>query len=291
MAKLFQVAIALVATNIAVGRSLQPPAPAIAGTQAPQVSAKSEPPAQTSGELTAEQAIALIDQWSAGEVEQTKFARVIGAAEGTRDRDGGKNEIYEGHVDPGNGVWNRGSFSYQFGNNENLSPEEASRRQLKKILGHLKDTVIPQSKQQGIKLTPWELMNAADLANQAPLCITESGGYVERLVQARKKGKEKGWSEYEVVLNARIESFWDAAKNTYDAPGLRAYDDMGKRVSVLKDQDRRMNEMRHALSRQFKFAVKGGESGVENVSYTKRSPGIPTGKVPGRSRGDRVAVY
>jgi hypothetical protein len=215
---------------------------------------------------------------------------VIGAAEGTRDRAGGKNDIYNGHVDPGNGVWNRGSFSYQFGNDENLSPEEASQRQLKKILGHLKSTVMPQAKQYGIELTPWELLNAADVANQAPLCITEKGGFIERLPEARKKAKEKGWDEYQTVLWARIEAYWDPAKGAYDASGLRAYDDVSKRKSIWHDQNRRMGEMQEALKKQNLMAVKGGDN-VENVSYTPRSPGVPTGKVPGRSRGDRIAIF
>jgi hypothetical protein len=235
-----------------------------------------------------------IEQWKQGKsVEDSFFACVIGSAEGTRSVDCGKTSLYEGHSDPGNGVWNKGSFSYQFG--EGLSAEESSQKQLAKIIGHLKDTVLPQVKQAGFTLTTWELINAADVANQAPLCVTSSGGFVERLVEARKMAKAKGWNEYQMVLWARIEAFWDPNMGAYNAGGLRAYDDISKRESIMRDQDRRMNMMLQAMTRQ-SYKIDGGGSyqpvnfnPVALQQFFDQVKGVPGGRIPNGSRGDRVA--
>lgn len=171
-------------------------------------------------------------------------ARTVGHAEGTRSANGGKNPSYYGHVDPGNGVWNRGTFSYQFGNSENLSPEEADRRQLEKVKGHFDRAVAPKADQLGLNLSLEEKLNAIDLANQAPLAVTENGGFVERLAEAKR---EKKLDADKATLEARVWSFWDSRKGGWDAPGLRAYDDISKEESIRRDQDRRMQAISDAL--------------------------------------------
>lgn len=60
----------------------------------------------------------------------------IGAAEGTRDRSCNPTAAYGGHVDPGNGADNLGSFSYQHGA---ASPEQADRKQLARLRQAEKD--------------------------------------------------------------------------------------------------------------------------------------------------------
>lgn len=172
-------------------------------------------------------------------------ARTVGAAEGTRTPDGGKTSLWEGHVDPGNGVWNRGTFSYQFGNAENLSPEESDRRQLAKIKGHYEATIVPQAEALGLDLNLLETINGIDLANQAPLAVTESGGYVERLAAAKRDKKLEG---HDAILEARVWAYWDDRKGGWDAPGLRAYDDISKEESIRRDQQRRMDMIDQALA-------------------------------------------
>lgn len=173
-------------------------------------------------------------------------ARVVGAAEGTRNPDGSPTSLYEGHRDPGNGVWNRGTFSYQFGNAENLSPEEADQRQIAKIKRIYESVLRPQAQQHGLDpLTLLEELNGIDLINQAPRAVTESGGYIERLAEAKQK---KGLSGEEAILEARVWSFWDPQRNGWDAPGLRAYDDLGKEASIRHDQKRRMGMIDRALN-------------------------------------------
>jgi len=172
-------------------------------------------------------------------------ARTVGAAEGTRTADGGKTQNYHGHVDPGNGVWNRGTFSYQFGNAENLSPDEADRRQLAKIKRIYESVMLSKAEKHGVApLTLAEEINGIDLINQAPLTVTEDGGYIERLAEA----KQKGLTGDEAILNARIWAFWDPGKGGWDAPGLRAYDDISKEESIRRDQDRRMGMIAKAMA-------------------------------------------
>lgn len=62
--------------------------------------------------------------------EHSLVAIAIGSAEGTRTPEGNKTSAYYGHIDPGNGVWNLGSFSYQHGA---ASPEAADQQQLKQL--------------------------------------------------------------------------------------------------------------------------------------------------------------
>ena len=175
---------------------------------------------------------------------ESVVARTVGHAEGTRSADGGKNPGYYGHVDPGNGVWNRGTFSYQFGNSQNLPPEESDKRQLDKIKGHYDRAVAPKAEQLGMKLSLEEKLNAIDLANQAPLAVTEEGGFVDRLAEAKR---EKKLEPDKATLEARVWSFWDSKKGGWDAPGLRAYDDVSKEESIRRDQDRRMKAIADAL--------------------------------------------
>ena len=63
-------------------------------------------------------------------------AIIIGNAEGTRTPTGGKTWAYAGHIDPGNGVGNRGSFSYQHGE-AGMTPAQADTAQLTKLTGQI----------------------------------------------------------------------------------------------------------------------------------------------------------
>ncbi|MBD2021777.1 hypothetical protein H6F43_16475 [Leptolyngbya sp. FACHB-36] len=156
-------------------------------------------------------------------------ARAVGHAEGTRTSDGGKTRAYYGHTDPGNGVWNRGTFSYQFGNAQNLSAEESDRQQLAKLKAH-HQRLQQRANGLGVDLTLEEELNAIDLANQAPLAALGSPGYVERLKQAHQQGLRGS----DAVLWARVQSYWDPQRNGWDAPGLG-----NTQARIEHDQNRR----------------------------------------------------
>ena len=161
-------------------------------------------------------------------------ARAVGSAEGTRTPEGGYTAAFYGHIDPGNGVWNLGSFSYQHGAS---SPEEADEKQLKRLktqAGVLKQ----QAQHKGLQLSLQEELNGIDLANQAPLAALDRG-YIDWLHQAR----QLNMPEDEAVLWARIRSFLNPDTGKWNAPGL------GNNVySISHDQARRQTAIAHAIA-------------------------------------------
>lgn len=162
-------------------------------------------------------------------------ARTVGHAEGTRTSNGNRTRAYYGHVDPGNGVWNVGSFSYQHGAK---SPEEADEKQLQRLQGQA-DVIRQKADSQRLDLSLEEELNAIDLANQAPLAALATPGYVDRLKQAR----DRGLTGSEAVLWARTQSYWNPQLNRWDAPGLG-----NTETNISHDQNRRQTAIAQALN-------------------------------------------
>ncbi|MGF1537032.1 MAG: hypothetical protein ACFB4J_11200 [Elainellaceae cyanobacterium] len=166
---------------------------------------------------------------------QSLVAKAIGAAEGTRMPTGEKTPAYYGHVDPGNGAWNQGTFSYQ---HEAYSPEEADYKQMQRL------------RRQGFELHQWaerlgvpwgleEQLNALDLANQAPLAALSQDGYLDRL----KEAYDLGYAGSEAVLQARVYAYLDPETNQWNAPGL------GNTLeSIRADQQRRQQAVAAAIA-------------------------------------------
>jgi hypothetical protein len=162
-------------------------------------------------------------------------ARAVGSAEGTRTPMGDKTRAYRGHVDPGNGVWNLGTFSYQHGAN---SPEEADRRQIRRLRRQA-ETLRQAARAKGMQLTLEETLNGIDLANQSPRAALSRGGYIDRLKQAR----DMGLQGTDAVLWARTRAFLDPDTSRWNAPGL------GNNVhSITSDQDRRLRAIARAIA-------------------------------------------
>lgn len=161
-------------------------------------------------------------------------AKAVGSAEGTRTPEGGKTWAYYGHVDPGNGRWNLGSFSYQ---HEASSPEDADERQLARLQRQF-HVIVQIAATNGLKLNLEEKLNAIDLANQAPLAALDQGGYVERLRQAQAEG----FRGSDAVLRARTLAFINPRTNRWDAPGLG-----NTETSISRDQQRRQSAISEAI--------------------------------------------
>ena len=175
-----------------------------------------------------------LDDWIFEGGARSLVALTVGNAEGTRRSNGEKTQAYYGHKDPGNGVWNLGTFSYQ---HAAKTPEEADAKQIKrlKLQGlQLED----QAAQHGIKLSLVEKLNGLDLANQAPLAALGKGGYIERLAEAHRlemKGEE-------AIAWARTRAYIDPNTKAWNAPGL------GNNVySITTDQERRISAIDKAL--------------------------------------------
>ncbi|MEL6399323.1 MAG: hypothetical protein AAFR26_09585 [Cyanobacteria bacterium J06626_4] len=162
-------------------------------------------------------------------------ARAVGSAEGTRTPEGHKNPAYFGHTDPGNQVWNLGTFSYQHGAS---TPEEADAKQLKRLQQQTK-LLSQKAQDKGLMLSPEELLNGIDLANQAPLAALDRGGYIDWLQEAQALGMTGA----EAIVWARTRSFIDPDTQRWNAPGL------GNNIySIAHDQERRANAIARAMN-------------------------------------------
>ncbi|RZM82582.1 hypothetical protein DYY88_04915 [Leptolyngbya iicbica LK] len=166
---------------------------------------------------------------------ESLVARAVGSAEGTRTPEGHKNPAYYGHVDPGNGVWNLGTFSYQHGA---ASPEEADDKQLRRLQTQT-EILRQKALAHGLSLTKEELLNGIDLANQAPLAALDRGGYIDWLKEAHSLGMQGS----EAIIWARTRSFIDPDTQRWNAPGL------GNNIySISHDQERRANAIARAIA-------------------------------------------
>jgi hypothetical protein len=164
-------------------------------------------------------------------------AIAVGHAEGTRTATGEKTRAYGGHTDPGNGVWNLGTFSYQHGA---ASPAEADTRQLQR-LGQQATIIIQAAQQRDIRLSLEAQLNAIDLANQSPAAALSAGGYLDRLQEAYQMGLH----DQDAILWARTRSYLDPDTRQWNAPGL------GNTVEgITADQDRRMQAIARVLQTQ-----------------------------------------
>jgi hypothetical protein len=165
--------------------------------------------------------------------ENSVVAVAVGNAEGTRTVSGDRTLAYYGHVDPGNQVWNQGTFSYQ---HEARSPEEADQKQLARLKQQTKE-LHHLAFEKGITLTKTELLNGIDLANQAPQAALDRG-YIDWLAAA----KTMGLQGEEAIVWARTRAFLDPESGRWNAPGL------GNSVqSITRDQARRQQAIAQVI--------------------------------------------
>ena len=195
------------------------------------------------------------DWWQQG--SDSPIAIAIGMAEGTRLVDGSKTAAYYWHEDPGNGANNFGTFSYQhlpssktvevdrqaggtakreIAKEEGLA-ELSDRLQLQR-LEKFYAQLQQQATQKNIQLTPLELLNGLDLANQSEAAALSPGGYIDRLEQMRHLLPDQ---PEEQILEARAWAYWSPDRQDWDAPGLgNTYS------SIRRDQERRFAAVQKA---------------------------------------------
>lgn len=201
-----------------------------------------------------------LDDWIFNGGSSSLVARTVGSAEGTRMSDGGNTPAYYGHTDPGNGVWNLGTFSYQHGAR---SPEEADEKQLTR-LRYQGLQLEEKAAGLGVKLSLEAKLNGIDLANQAPLAALDRGGYIERLAEANRLGMQGE----KAILWARTHAYIDPDTQTWDAPGL------GNNVSsISQDQERRAIAIARALQAYQSNDTAGVDSLVTGISADSPADG------------------
>lgn len=214
--------------------SISPPGnPPDAGKQSAQPSWEGDRTPQESDSFLSPQTVHQLDQLFAGGTDSL-VAKAVGAAEGTRTPEGAKTWAYYGHTDPGNGVFNLGTFSYQHGA---ASPEEADQKQLRRLNDQARQ-IQQDAENRGLTLGLEEQLNAIDLANQAPKAALSYGGYLDRLQEAYQMGLRGS----EAILWARVRSYIDPNTQTWNAPGLG--NDAAK---IEADQRRRMDAIARAI--------------------------------------------
>ena len=165
---------------------------------------------------------------------QSLVARAVGSAEGTRTAKGDLTAAYYGHTDPGNRVWNLGTFSYQHGA---ASAEEADRKQIKRLQSQT-EVLERRALDRGMTLTLEETLNGIDLANQSPLASIGRVGYIERLAEVKTWGLEGT----EAIVVARTRSYINPNTGRWNAPGLG-----NTEASITRDQRRRIDAIARAL--------------------------------------------
>lgn len=206
-----------------------PPATRATATPTRPVALMFSPPIQTPEKPVLDREYSLDLLFEGGSA--SLVAKAVGSAEGTRTPGGGYTSAYYGHVDPGNGVWNLGSFSYQHGA---LSPEQADYKQLRRLqkqAGELRR----QTDAKSLEFSLIEELNGIDLANQAPLAALDRG-YIDWLDQAQTMELANP------VVWARTKAFINPDTGYWDAPGLG-----NTWHTIYHDQLRRYDAIARAL--------------------------------------------
>jgi hypothetical protein len=155
-------------------------------------------------------------------------AVAIGHAEGNRTVNGGKNSSYFGHIDPGNGVINKGSFSVQ---NFGGTPEAADLFWLRKLRG-FRPEYVAAANRAGLNPDLTVLaISVFDLFTQAPAAVTEKEGLLDRLSKIAEQGVT-----LKSIVRERANSFFDpiTGRLVTSFPNLSA---------LMADQDRRVRAL------------------------------------------------
>lgn len=158
------------------------------------------------------------------ELSDQDLTCAIGAAEGTRDRNCEPTSAYDSHTDPGNGVRNQGSFSYQHGARD---AREADQKQLVRLRQAEKDLQAQAVAKFGKPMSKPALAAALDLWNQSPAA---GNGFVGNLTTHEPTEAQ--------IIEARSRSYIDPATGQLDAPGLG-----NSSAQVEADQTRRTEEV------------------------------------------------
>ncbi len=176
---------------------------------------------------------------------------------------GGYTSAFQGHVDPGNGVWNLGTFSYQHGA---ASPEEADRKQLQRLKRQATQ-IRQRASRASISLGLEEELNGIDLANQSPLAALGEPGYAEWLAEAY----DKGYRGRDAILWARVMGYWDVRRGRWNAPGLG-----NTEPSIRRDQSRRMEAIARAIEHgtTSQEQLSAGEASLPSAPLTQGTESV-----------------
>jgi murein DD-endopeptidase MepM/ murein hydrolase activator NlpD len=266
-------------------RSAPKPAPRVQTPQAPVAKAPdAQAPVAPKGPVgpTTSGQINLKEFFDPSKGSKSPAAIVIGNAEGNRTPTGGITKGYAGHIDPGNGKGNRGSFSYQ--NGKGLTPEQADRAQLTK-LSKLIPSYEAAAKKAGLDPNNATLATAYfDLYNQSP---TAAGRFLNQIEYLKTAGISN-----QSVTELRFRSFINPSTGQRWTPGTASgFQEIANKkhggkateaqfqTVIRKDQQRRQDAMVNALKAQDVLGKTQGAAGAPGkVAETQGIVDRPTGK-------------
>ncbi|MCT7981537.1 hypothetical protein [Laspinema olomoucense] len=173
--------------------------------------------------------------------------RAICAAEGNCLSDGTRTALSKGHIDPGNGVWNRGWCSDQGrGRDENEADV--------KCLEYAQKWLEPNA--DAIQHGPEVYINSIDLANQSSV---KSG-----LADKYQRAKLEGRSGTDAIAHARVEAFrrggelsagglFKVCSNPRNQfaqrlRGMQPYSEAWRYGCIRQDQERRVKAINEVLN-------------------------------------------
>jgi hypothetical protein len=159
----------------------------------------------------------------------------VGTSEGTRTPDGRKTAAWAGHVDPGNGAQNQGSFSYQ---HSAASPKDADLQQIKKLRDILLPKflrILPRLKTRTTNEIKILFLCVSDCFTQSEAACTAKGGFLD---QISANGNYP--PTIDLVTDWRVQSYYDPTTGELDAPGFsnsveRLYRDQHRRTEAVID--------------------------------------------------------
>lgn len=173
-------------------------------------------------------------------------AIIIGNAEGNRTPDGGFTPFYYGHTDPGNGVWNTGSFSHQ-NHRGILAPEAADAFELTRLRTRL-DPFETAATNAGLDPNnPLLSMSYLDTYNQSPRAAQY---FLDNISQL--SGQEITIDSIVALRSGYFVNHDTGLRNPGRGGGLLAIANRNRisySTEVTRDQTRRENAVQRALTR------------------------------------------
>ncbi|NER39721.1 MAG: M23 family metallopeptidase [Oscillatoria sp. SIO1A7] len=220
----------------------------------------------------------------------------VGVAEGNMTTSGDATRLYRGHIDPGNGVTNRGFCSWN--RSKNLTVAEADRRCLSRLKIQAKDT---ETKLEKLGIPPQEnveaLVNGTDLSNQSPRAGADFAARYSEALDKKLTGSE-------ALVDARVESFRKkdgelsasglfriCRRESYyrqQLKGLKRYSEAWRWQCIALDQGRRVRAIAKALDRNLPEnngslnpSSEAGKATTSNATQSKE-PAVPEAKASDR---------
>jgi hypothetical protein len=210
---------------------------------------------------------------------------VIGAAEGTRAANGDFNPAYYGHEDPGDKLWNIGSFSVNCDRVkcDAKTPDEADQVYLERLRGKSKQ-IERQMRNNGTEFTLIEWVLLLDQCNQSPeACLGWSDGQNIGSVNWFAWLKKVGFSG-DPLLEARVESYRNKSTQQFEA--FRK-----TKEGMTADQDRRLkaaSDAAHNWLQKYGYSVERKWDGSEYKSSTSQQSKIGYSVLKMEALKDRV---